>query len=90
MSEPSTLLEQIAQHLQRPVNADMRERARLHLLDWLACVAGARQSGVAEVAKAAEPDVLTRAALLSNALEMDDIERIAILHPGPVIWPSAF
>jgi 2-methylcitrate dehydratase PrpD len=90
MSEAFTLIEQIAQHLQRPVETAMRERARLHLLDWLACVAGARQSAVAQVAKAAEPDVLTRAALLGNALEMDDIERTAILHPGPVIWPSAF
>ena len=88
MSEPSTLIEQIARHLQRPVDEDMRERARRHLLDWLACVAGARQSAVAEIAKAAEPDVLTRAALLGNVLEMDDIERTAILHPGPVIWPS--
>jgi 2-methylcitrate dehydratase PrpD len=89
MSEPGTLIEQIAQHLQRPVDAGTRERARLHLLDWLGCVAGARRSAVAEVAKAAEPDVLTRAALLGNVLEMDDIERTAILHPGPVIWPSA-
>ena len=89
MSEAYTLIEQIAQHLQRPVDSATRERARLHLLDWLACVAGARQSAVAQVAKAAEPDVLTRAALLGNVLEMDDIERTAILHPGPVIWPSA-
>ncbi len=89
MSEAGTLIEQIAQHLQRPVDAETRERARLHLLDWLACVAGARQSAVAKIAKAAEPDVLTRAALLGNVLEMDDIERTAILHPGPVIWPSA-
>ena len=37
-----TLLEQLAHHLQRPVNEDVRTRARLHLLDWLACVAGAR------------------------------------------------
>jgi 2-methylcitrate dehydratase PrpD len=89
MNEPATLIEQIALHLQRPVDAATRERARLHLLDWLACVVGARQSAVAEIAKAAEPDILTRAALLGNVLEMDDIERTAILHPGPVIWPSA-
>jgi 2-methylcitrate dehydratase PrpD len=89
MSEPSTLIEQIAQHLQRPVDAATRERARLHLLDWLGCVAGARQGSVAQIAKAAEPDVITRAALIGNVLEMDDIERAAILHPGPVIWPSA-
>ena len=89
MSGAGTLIEQIAQYLQRPVDEGTRERARHHLLDWLACVAGARQSAVAGIAKAAEPDVLTRAALLGNVLEMDDIERTAILHPGPVIWPSA-
>jgi 2-methylcitrate dehydratase PrpD len=68
----------------------MRERARLHLLDWLGCVAAARRSPVAEVARAAEPDVLTRAALLGNLVEMDDVHRTAILHPGPVVWPAAW
>lgn len=29
-----------------------------------------------------------RAALLGNVLEMDDVHRAAILHPGPVIWPT--
>jgi 2-methylcitrate dehydratase PrpD len=67
----------------------MRERARLHLLDWLGCVAAARRSPVAEVARAAEPDVLTRAALLGNLVEMDDVHRTALLHPGPVVWPAA-
>jgi 2-methylcitrate dehydratase PrpD len=66
----------------------LRARARLHLLDWLGCVAGARPSEVAGVARAAEPDVLTRAALLGNVLEMDDVHRSAILHPGPVVWPA--
>lgn len=67
----------------------MQDRSRLHLLDWLGCVAGARRSEVAVVARAAEPDVLTRAALLGNVLEMDDVHRAAILHPGPVVWPAA-
>ncbi len=61
----------------------------MHLLDWLACVAGARRSVVADVARAAEPDVLTRAALLGNVLEMDDVHRAALLHPGPVVWTAA-
>ncbi|WP_238550667.1 MmgE/PrpD family protein [Blastomonas sp. AAP53] len=73
----------------RSPNESDRARARLHLLDWLACVAGARQSPVAAVARMAEPDILTRAALLGNVLEMDDVHRTALLHPGPVIWPSA-
>jgi 2-methylcitrate dehydratase PrpD len=80
--------ERLAQHLARPVPQEMRDRARTHLLDWLGCVAGARRSDVATVARAAEPDAIWRAALLGNLLEMDDVHRTAILHPGPVIWPS--
>lgn len=30
-----------------------------------------------------------RAAWLGNVLEMDDVHRASILHPGPVIWPVA-
>lgn len=33
--------------------------------------------------------MLTRAALLGNVLEMDDVHRAALLHPGPVVWPAA-
>lgn len=73
----------------RPVDAATRAHARLHLLDWLACVAGARGSDVAAMARSAEPDVLTRAALLGNLLEMDDVDRAGRLHPGPVLWPAA-
>lgn len=86
--EPS-LTERLAHHVGRVVPDKAREKARLHLLDWLGCVAGARRSPVAAVAKAAEPDVLTRAALLGNVLEMDDVHRAALLHPGPVVWPAA-
>jgi 2-methylcitrate dehydratase PrpD len=83
------LTQRLAQHLLRPVDAKVQTKARLHLLDWLGCVAAARRSDVAEVARRAEPDVLTRAALLGNVLEMDDIHRTALLHPGPVVWPAA-
>jgi 2-methylcitrate dehydratase PrpD len=89
VAEPAhSATERLAQHLARPIPDALRARARLHLLDWLGCVAGARRSNVAEVARAAEPDSLTRAALLGNVLEMDDVHRSAILHPGPVVWPS--
>jgi 2-methylcitrate dehydratase PrpD len=86
-----TLLEQLAQHLQRPVNDVVRTRARLHLLDWLACVAGARGSEVNAIgAKLYRPDeaLPCRTALLGNVLEMDDVHRAARLHPGPVVWPA--
>jgi 2-methylcitrate dehydratase PrpD len=32
---------------------------------------------------------MTRAYLMGNVLEMDDVDRIGRLHPGPVIWPTA-
>ncbi len=81
------LIAQLARHLQRPVPESVRTRARLHLLDWLACVAGARGSAVGQLANggAIEDDV----ALLGNVLEMDDVHRAGLLHPGPVIWPAA-
>lgn len=83
-----TLIERLAQHLQRPVPDHVRTRARLHLLDWLACVAGARewrrQQGIRKM-----PIVHHGYAMLGNVLEMDDVHRTALLHPGPVIWATA-
>lgn len=79
-----SLTTQLARRLSQPVDDASLARARLHLLDWLACVAGARRSPVA----AASDDVIARAALLGNILEMDDVHRAAILHPGPVVWPA--
>lgn len=87
MSEP--LLAQLARRLSRRVGERERLRARLHLLDWLACVAGARQTPIADVARKARLGPLERASLLGNMLEMDDIHRSAILHPGPAVWPAA-
>lgn len=85
MSEP--LLVQLVRTLARPISESDRARARLHLLDWLACVAGARGSAIDKLARGSlvEED----AALLGNVLEMDDVHRTALLHPGPVIWPTA-
>jgi 2-methylcitrate dehydratase PrpD len=85
-----SLTEKLATHLMRPVDEATRQRARLHLLDWLGCVAGARQSEVAKLAigKKIESDAVGIATWLGNVLEMDDIHRTSILHPGPVIWPS--
>ena len=84
------LIAQLARHLQRPVPGHVRTRARLHLLDWLACVAGARESAVATFNRRnARRDVFRRSAWLGNVLEMDDVHRTALLHPGPVVWPAA-
>ena len=87
MSEP--LLTQLVRTLARPIGERDRARARLHLLDWLACVAGARRSAVAAALNPMQSDRMINAAFLGNLLEMDDIHRTALLHPGPVIWPCA-
>jgi 2-methylcitrate dehydratase PrpD len=83
------LLSQLSRRLARSINESEMQRARLHLLDWLACVAGARLSDVA-----GKGGMLSlrhsNAALMGNVLEMDDVHRTALLHPGPVIWPAVF
>lgn len=88
MSEP--LLVQLVRTLARPIGESDRARARLHLLDWLACVAGARGSEVAARCDHMNPRAAGLAAWLGNVLEMDDVHRTALLHPGPVIWATAF
>lgn len=89
MSDDPSITERLAQHLLRPVDPNVQTKARLHLLDWLACVAGARQSEMGEVQQRfGEESTVMRAAFLGNVLEMDDVHRAAILHPGPVIWPT--
>jgi 2-methylcitrate dehydratase PrpD len=32
----------------------------------------------------------SQGSFLGNVLEMDDVHRSALLHPGPVIWPAVF
>jgi 2-methylcitrate dehydratase PrpD len=81
-----SLTEQLAKHLLRPVDEATRTRARLHLLDWLGCVAGARQSETALVVRQIIDS--TSARWLGGMLEMDDVHRGAVLHPGPIIWPA--
>lgn len=83
----SAMLERLAVHVARPVAESDRARAELHLLDWLACVAGARRSEVVTAAQSLG-DPLAMAAIAGNVMEMDDVHRLARLHPGPVIWPA--
>lgn len=80
-----SLIQRLAIHLARPVEESDRALARVHLLDWLACVAGARREDIG----AGDEDPVIHAAMLGNMLEMDDVHRAARLHPGPVVWPAA-
>ena len=88
ISPDKPLIARLAEHLQRPVPEPVRQRARLHLLDWLACVAGARQSRVGKISSWSLPGCAGPAAVMGNVLEMDDVHRAATLHPGPVIWAA--
>lgn len=103
----SSLTEQLAETLARPVGDADRVRAALLVVDWLGCVLGALRNplctqlaGVVRVEAGGDATAITvgrrspEAALLINAalgnvLEMDDVHRSAILHPGPVVIPVA-
>lgn len=87
MSEP--LLTVFSRTLARAVGKSERARARLHLLDWLACVAGACGSEAGQLGATISFNGWERATYLGNVLEMDDVHRTALLHPGPVVWPAA-
>ena len=87
MTQP--LAARLAEALARPLGKSERSRARLHLLDWLACVAGARQTEAAALGASIGRAGWERATYVGNVLEMDDVHRTALLHPGPVIWPAA-
>lgn len=88
MTSASSLTEQLAVSLTRAPQESDRIRARWALLDWLACVAGARRSPLEQRLASAHIPACERAAWLGNLLEMDDIHRNSILHPGPAIWPT--
>lgn len=85
-----SLTEKLATHLMRPVDEATQQRTRLHLLDWLGCVAGARTSDVGSLPIETSGVPGSRGSWLGNVLEMDDIHRSSILHPGPVVWGSIF
>lgn len=88
MSSP--LLCEFVRTIARPVGESERKRARVHLLDWLACVAGGRDTEAGHLGGAISRLGWERATYAGNALEMDDVHRTALLHPGPVVWPAAF
>lgn len=103
----SSLTEQLAQRLQRPVDVLARQRAALLMVDWLGCALAALRYPLAAQLRSvvqAQPagsvialgagrrsvaDALLLNGALGNVLEMDDVHRGAILHPGPVVIPVA-
>ena len=96
----------LAERLVRKPSHEDRERAQLHLLDWLACaVAGSVEAGTIEPRRLASiegrgvcrvirgGDHGPQAAAIANGpagaiLEMDDVDKRGLLHPGPVVIPA--
>lgn len=104
----ASLTQHLSHILARPVSDNDRERAGLHVLDWIGCAVAGAVSPAGQrlgAALAGEPagavpvlgtdrlsSGLTSALIhgaLGNVLEMDDVDRRAILHPGPVVIPAA-
>lgn len=85
----------------RPVTAADRQAVALHLLDWQGCAIAGAQTGAgrrlatlaggAPLALAGQGNPAAAFALggLGSLLEMDDVHRAAILHPGPVVMAAA-
>jgi 2-methylcitrate dehydratase PrpD len=81
----------------RPVGAHERARAALHLLDWIGCALAGRAEPVGRAARVeagCDPFALAGSGVpagalalggLGSLLEMDDVHKAALLHPGPVV-----
>ena len=92
-SSSRSIIEQLFDVLLRPVTAESRAKARLHLLDWIGCaVIGSKEPAgkilLSSIDKLNNGEVFALGGL-GNILEMDDIEKQALLHPGPCIVPAS-
>jgi len=96
-SYTQSVTERLVPRLLRPVASEDRARAALHVLDWVGCAtAGAHSPQAVTLKKGLTPSSDKNAlsnilyfAALGNVLEMDDVDKRALLHPGPVIIPAA-
>ncbi|WOR15544.1 MmgE/PrpD family protein [Hyphomonas sp. FCG-A18] len=88
-----TLLQRLASYLARPVDTGAQARANLHLLDWVGCAIAGAVEPAGKMLKQAKPAGPSGEAFywggIGNILEMDDVDKRALLHPGPSIIPAA-
>ena len=86
------ILTELSELLAKPVNDAAMTRARRHLLDWMGCaVAGASEPAGRILRDTREAGPAGRAFFLGglgNILEMDDVDKQGLLHPGPCIIPA--
>lgn len=93
MSGQRTVLDALAERLSRPVSAADRRRAALHVLDWSGCAVAAKASPAASAlatvfGRGEDVGAAFFWGGLGNVLEMDDVDKRALLHPGPVVIPA--
>lgn len=88
-----TLTQALAGRIAGHVSKADRARAQWHLLDWAGCAVAGRSEPAGRILLAGlEPSPSARAFAwggLGNILEMDDVDKRALLHPGPSIIPAA-
>jgi 2-methylcitrate dehydratase PrpD len=82
---------------EKPISEADLEQAAVFVLDTLACAIGARQSKPAKIlAKISPPKVddVDKSSFylggVSHILEMDDLHRASVTHPGCVVIPAAW
>ena len=87
------ILTGLSELVSQSVSGESLQRARAHLLDWVGCAAAGASESAGRILLAEKPDdALGRAFAwggLGNILEMDDVDKRALLHPGPTIVPAA-
>jgi tight adherence protein C len=72
-----SLTRRLARHLVRPISAQDRARTRLHLLDWLGCVAGALSHTTLQLrAGASREDAFRK---LAELAQVDEIRSFTTL-----------
>jgi len=88
-----SILDYLVQNLRRPVSQRARSCAAVRFADWAGCAAaGASDPVGAAILRSFDGAGDNRSfawGALGNILEMDDVDKRALLHPGPVIIPAA-
>lgn len=87
------VLTELSELLSSSVEAADLRRARLHLLDWIGCALAGSVEPAGVIFRQQESENESQQAFawggLGNILEMDDVDKRALLHPGPTIVPAA-
>ncbi len=100
-SGASSITERLVSLMERPIDTADRSAAVLRIVDWLGCAVGGWNTPVGTALTSLAPPALfdpetmspperaTSLGSLGSILEMDDVHREALLHPGPVVVPAA-